>query len=119
MIRVREGCAVALVGLLSLATGCSGDDDSDASRPGGQATKATSTTATSQAITMEQASRLADVLVHNRDAANAAVTAEYTTSDGVITLDGSVDWPGAQGMFNIKFPEAPNQLAPAQVAYSG
>jgi hypothetical protein len=68
---------------------------------------------------MDQASQLADVLVLNKEAGNAAVTAEYTSDEGVISLNGAVDWAGAQGIFDIAFPGEPSRLTPDKVAYSG
>lgn len=114
MAAIERLLVLSTVALGSVA--CAGD--STAKDPPTTTEPATSQTSSTR-ISIEQASRLADVLVKNREAGTAHVTATYDGPEGKVSFDGSVDWPSNVGLFDLAFDDASAELAPDSVAYSG
>ena len=96
MIRYRSAALAACVLLLcSCSDGGSANSDTDTT-----ATTA-ETEATKTAITQEQASVLADVLVKNNDLGGADVTATVPYGVATFTMTGTIDWANHLGRVTV------------------
>jgi len=96
MIRYRSAAVAACVLLLcSCSDGGSANSDTDTT------TTTAETEATKTAITREQASVLADVLVKNNDLGGADVTATVPYGVATFTMTGTIDWANHLGRVTV------------------